>query len=323
MRILYILWNYPQLSETYIEAEMAFAARNGFQVEVWSTAVQTAGVPENFKAHRGTLAQAVADFKPHLIHIHYLPVADRYLPEMPHGIPVTVRAHSFDWSDALCMKVLADRRVRRVYAFPHFTELLRNEKLMALPVAYAADRFPEAASKDRKMVLRLAAGLPNKGLADFVVASRGLPRHRFVLAVAVAGISRDYPAKIREEGHGSVDVRIDVPWGEAAALTGRAGIYMDTSDPGGHPFGMPISIAEAMSTGSLVLARRSPEAVAYCGDAALYYSNPSVAIELIQSTEAWTDMEWATARDRSVARARLFADSSVLPKLLEAWRSFV
>lgn len=324
MKVLYILWNYPQLSETYVAAEIAFALGQGVDVQVWSKLVQKEGVPAQCPVHRGTLAEALAAVRPDVVHVHYLVVADRHAPEIPAEIPVTVRAHSFDWDPALCGRVADFPGVRKVYAFPHFSRQVLHPKMEALPVAYSTKLFKPSPRKDRRMVLRLVAGLPTKGLVDFFAAASELPKYRFVLGVARAGGADQFPETLRAmNAGGRVDLRFDLSWEEAARLTSEAAIYMDTSDPKGHHFGMPISIAEAMATGSFVLARRSPAAQEYLGDAGLVYESPFGAAAAIGETVAWSEDEWARASKAALLRARAFADTAVLPKVIRDWQAMV
>lgn len=322
MKILYILWNYPQISETYVAAEIDFALKHDFHVEVWSTLVQNEGVPAQCPVHRGTLAEAISMVRPEIIHVHYLVVAERHAKDFPGPIPVTVRAHSFDWNPEACLRAAALPAVRKIYAFPHFARQVSHPKVTALPVAYSTQRFRPAPRKDRRMVLRLGAGLPTKGLSDFFEVARALPEYRFVLGVATTGGAHDYLEVLKgmnKDGH--VDLRVDLSNEEAASLTSEAAIYLDTSDPGLQLFGMPISIAEALATGSLVLARHSPEAKEFVGAAGRFYTSPVEATRIICETMNWGDEEWARVSAAAVDRARAFADSAVLPMLLEDWRS--
>lgn len=326
MKVLYLLWNYPQLSETYVVAEIAFALSQGIDVRVLSTIVQKAGVPEQCQVYRGTLAEAIAAMRPDVIHIHYLVMAEKCVREIPAHIPVTVRAHSFDWSPASCLELSNFAAVRKIYAFPHFARQVAHPKVEALPVSYSSARF-KTGDKDRKMVLRLSAGLPTKGLADFFAAAKELRHFRFVLGVARAGGAEHFIDVLRgmnKEGLVEIlDLRFDLPWEEAARLTHQAGIYMDTSDPAGHLFGMPISIAEAMATGSYVIARSSPAAREYLDLAGTTYDHVSDATNAIRTTESWVERDWEAVARRAQGRAQLYADTAVLPKVMEFWKGLV
>ena len=53
-------------------------------------------------------------------------------------------------------------------------------------------------------------------------------------------------------------------------LTSQAGLYLHTFGFV-QPFGMPVSIAEAMACGAVPIVRESPAARSYAGESALYY----------------------------------------------------
>ena len=323
MRVLVAVWNYPQLSETYISAEIGFALGRGVDVRVWSTIARHPDHAPQCRVHRGTLAAAIADFAPDVVHFHYLVNAVGHLDEVPPGIPVTVRGHSFDWSPGLCWRVLTHPSVRRVYLFPHFASLTGDViKTRPLPVAYDSSLHLPRAGKDRRLVVRTAAGLPTKGLDDFFAVARLAPDHRFVLAVARCGGADDYVDELSRrggKGPGKVEVLVDVPCRKAAELVAGAGIYLETHDPLGHAFGMPVSMAEAWATGSHVLTPDVPAARAYAGGTGALYRDPAEAARLVKETLAWGDGRWEGAARAALERARAFRDDAVLPALIADW----
>jgi glycosyltransferase involved in cell wall biosynthesis len=323
VRILHAVWNYPQLSETYIAAEIAFALRAGADVRVWSTIARHPAHVAQCRVHRGTLAAAIEDAAPDVVHFHYLVLAQGHLHEVPPGVPVTVRGHSFDWSPALCRQVAAHPAVRRVYLFPHFAALAADvPKVCALPVSYDSSLHVPSPAKDLRLVVRTAAGLPTKGLDDFFAAARLAPDHRFVLAAARCGGADEYLeglARLGGKGPGKVEVLIDVPCREAAELVARAGIYLETHDPRGHAFGMPVSMAEAWATGSHVLTPDVPAARAYASGTGALYRDPEEAAWLIRETLSWDGPRWEASAAAALARARAFRDDAVLPALIADW----
>jgi len=325
MRVLYLLWNYPQISETYIDVEIAFALRHGVDVRVWSTECRHPGLKPICQVYRGKISEAIADARPDVVHCHYMPVAEAYYKSIPRPIPITIRGHSFDWSSEMLRKVAAISSVKKIYLFPHFAVQVKDEeKVRALPVAFHP-REDLGGKKDRKLVLRLAAGLPTKGLSDFFeVAERLTDDFKFVLGVARAGGAEGYPEELSEKSRkmgGIVDVRIDVLPDEAWALYRKASIYLDTSDPKGHSFGMPISITEAWSEGGLVLARSEQNAEIYLGGNAYCYKTADEAANMISETSRWGDERWALEERSSRHRSNQFMDELVLPSLLEDWRA--
>jgi glycosyltransferase involved in cell wall biosynthesis len=325
MRVLYLLWNYPQISETYITTEIAFALKCGIEVHVWSQINYHPNLAPQCMVHRGSLAEAIAAVGPDLIHIHYLVVAKRHLHEIPPGIPVTIRGHSFDWNPNLAREMAEQPAVKRLYLFPHFVAAMGGHaKAFALPVAYDTTLHGPAVIKDRNLVLRLTAGLPTKSLDDVLAVSNRCPEFRFILGVSRAGGGEQFMEHLsRLNGYvkDRVQILIDLRPQVAADINRRAGIYLFTHDPAGHAFGMPISIAEALATGSYVLAPDVPAARSYIGEAGAFYRNPEEAANLIQTTRTWTDADWGRISQTAIQRAACFRDDVVLPHLIQDWRT--
>lgn len=325
MRILYLLWNYPQISETYIAAEIAFAQKCGVEVHVWSQINYHPNLAPQCMVHRGSLAEAIAAVGPDLIHIHYLVVAKRHLHELPPGIPVTIRGHSFDWNLNLAKEMGDNQNVKRLYLFPHFsTAMGGHQKAFALPVAYDTTLHPPAVCKDRKLVIRLAAGLPTKSLDDVLAVANRCPEFKFILGISRAGGGEQFVEQItRLNGYvkDRVQILVDLIPQIAADINRRAGIYLYTHDVKGHAFGMPISIVEAMATGSYVLSFDTPAARSFIGEGGAFYRNPEEAAKLIRDTTAWTEAEWSRISETAIQRATCFRDDVVLSHLVQDWRS--
>jgi glycosyltransferase involved in cell wall biosynthesis len=324
MRVLYILWNYPQISETYVATEIGFAQKCGIEVHVWSPETRHELLPQCM-VHRGALSEAIAAVGPDLIHIHYLIVAKRHLHEIPPGIPVTIRGHSFDWNPSTARELGEQASVKRLYLFPHFVASMGGHpKAFALPVAYdSAAHFP-AVSKNRKLVLRLAAGLPTKGLDDFLAVANRCADFKFILGVSRAGGGDEFLNQLvllNSYVKDRVEIIVDVHPKMAADLNRRAGIFLYTHDPKGHSFGMPISIAEAMATGSYTLALDVPPARAFMSEGGVCYRNPEEAAKLIMETTSWTDADWELRSQRAIDRAACFRDDVVLSHLVQDWRA--
>lgn len=325
MRVLYLLWNYPQISETYVAAEIGFAQKCGVEVHIWSQTNYHPDLVPQCMVHRGTLADAIAAVGPDLIHIHYLVVAKRHLHELPPGIPVTIRGHSFDWNPGLAKELGDQTAVKRLYLFPHFVAAMGGHpKAFPLPVAYDTTLHPPAVCKDRKLVVRLAAGLPTKGLDDVLAVANRCPEFRFILGISRAGGGEQFLEQITRLNSyvkDRVQILIDLHPQVASDINRRAGIYLDTHDPKGHPFGMPISIVEAMATGSYVLALDVPAARGYIGEGGAFYRNPEEAARLILETKNWTEADWDRVSGTAIQRASCFRDDVVLSHLVQDWRS--
>lgn len=322
MKVLYVVGNYPKFSETYIAAEIAFMRRQGVEIEVWSKREGTPGMEAPVPVHRGGFLAALRSFNPHLVHVHYLIVGhSEILAAGSEGVPVTIRGHSFDFTDESMQRALGCSYVRRIYLFPHFAARYPGSRVMPVPVAYDSLRYQRHAPKNRSLVLRTCAAKPTKGIADFLRISALCPKHRFVLLANMAEPAWMPTLRKMVRTIGRVEFHEDVPNEEAARWTREAGIYLDTSDPLGHDFGMPISVAESMATGSLVLIRHSREASDYVGPAGVLYPTNEAGAAVIQETAFMGDDYWKHTEEASLARAQLYADTRALAPVLEDWRA--
>ncbi len=120
-----------------------------------------------------------------------------------------------------------------------------------------------------------------------------------------------------------VDIRMNVQRDDVVPLMQSAGIYLHTF---GFmlPFGMPISIAEALACGSVPVVRNDPVARNYAGAGALFYDTEDEVVEHLHRMLSWTPAHW---EERAQVNARFarsrYADDVVLPLILENWRDIL
>lgn len=323
MKVLYALSKYPQLSETYVTAEIAFMLRAGVDVRVWSPFIRLPDVRPQTICYADTLAHAMQAFRPDVVHVHHLNVAHGVCKQLEaFKVPITIRGHSFDFSVEAVHKLVALSSVEKVYLFPHFTRQVIHHKVFALPVAVDSTKYKPEPNKDRSMVLRLGAGLDTKNLEDFFAVARLCAGFKFIVGLASCDdTSRVAHALMAKHPKTIATVFKDVSWEAAERLTKQTGIFLHTYDPKSHPFGMPISIAEALTAGATVLIRDSMAAREFAGDAGLYYNTPEEAAETINLTLAWTSEIRKRQFDRSVQQGALYADHAVLPRILHDWQA--
>lgn len=324
-RVLYALWHYPQLSESYIAAEIAYMRRRGVHVEVWSEIDPASPFETDLKIHRGTLDAAIESARPDLLQMHWLSTVDRYRDDAARtGLPITVRGHGFEFSTELAASLERDPLVKAIYVFPHLAAQCPAglSKVRALNVSFDSRRYRPSHEKDTRLVVRAGAALPSKDLGCFLQVARQCPEHRFVLALVACHNQQDFVDKIRNENHelGSpAEVRVNLPPGEIDQLMARAGIYLHTHGTD-TTFGMPMTIAESMATGALVLARRCPAFQAYLESAGACYDDAEHAAALVRDTLCWHPDRWRELQIRAINRAYAhFADSMVLPAILHDW----
>ncbi len=325
LKVLIVSFDYPQLSESYIDAEIAWMTRRGVDIEVCSLHAPGAVGQAAVHVHRDGLAQAIATFQPQLIHCHWLPVADEVAAlAQVHRLPVTVRGHGFEFSASALDACDRHGMVRSIYLFPHFAKAhrTRSARLHDVSACFDSERFHPRHGQDRHLVLRTAACLETKDLETFFHVAAACPAYRFVLALATISSRMHLVAHFEHLnaslGH-PVDLRWDVSSAQMAELTARAGVYLHTFGFV-QPFGMPVSIAESMACGAVPLLRDCPESRAYAGDGALYYTTPQEAAQHLDALSAWSESRWRAqcVRNADFAYAR-YADDVVLEPILQDW----
>jgi glycosyltransferase involved in cell wall biosynthesis len=329
-RILYVVWHYPQLSESYLEGEIRCLRRWGVDIAVWREVGPVSPYTPEVPVHEGDLEAVIRSFRPDAIHIHWLGFAlqqDQVLDGL--GLPVTLRMHGFDTTAEQFRKLLATSWLHRVYAFPRQLGLLDrpDARVLAVPSAFDTTLFEPEMDKDPRLVLRAGSCLPSKDIGLFFELAKRLPSHHFVFAGVTCNEFEHYPEELRRlkaELGSPVELRFDVPRDQMTQLMERAAIYLHTIHPPhvpfGAPIGMPISIAEAMATGAYVLVRDLPELVEYVGDAGAAYSDLEHAAQLIEATTHWSEDEWRRYRVRASDRGYLHhADRLVLRPILQDW----
>lgn len=331
-RVLYVLWQYPQLSETYIEGEIRCMLRLGAHVEVWHEMQPATPHPTSVPIHDGPLADVVRRVRPDVVHVHWLGFATKRAALLAQlGVPVTVRLHGFDTNPEACRAILDQPWILAVHCFPHHLDLIgrSDRRLRAVPAAFDTTLFRPSASKDRRLVLRAGSALPSKDPALFFELANRLPDYRFVLAAVTCTLEERYAEAYRDlhrQMNSRCELMFDIQHEDLVPLMEQAGIYLHTAKPPGTehgtPIGMPVSIAEAMATGAYVLVRDLPELSGYVGDAGATYRDLDHAADIIASTAEWSEQRWKQAWTSSVDRAFLHhADEIALRPIFEDWCS--
>jgi hypothetical protein len=300
--------------------------RWGVHVEVWSEIEKTAApYPSEVPVHHGSLDDAIRRVRPHVAHVHWLNIANRYHELIARaGLQMTVRGHGFEFDAGAVPRLLENAAVQAVYVFPHYAPAVGSHpRVRSMTVAFNGDVYYPQPAKDRFLVVRTASGKPAKAVETFIDVATLCPQHRFVLVLGVLNRLEHYVDEVVEYNRrcGSpVDIRISLPTEEAAALVRQAGIFLHTYGDQ-EPFGMPISIAEAMATGAYTLVRRLPGAAEFVGDAGALYGSAEEAAHLIRLSARWYREQWLDRQARTVEFAyRNYADLDVLKPLLHEWR---
>jgi len=328
LKVLIHSYDYPQLSESYIETEIAWMRRRGVEIEVFAVTEPGAPGTASVPVHHGDIGDAIDDFNPDLVHCHWLSQAAPAVEAARHrAIPVTLRSHAFDFTPYALASV-AGGLTRSIYLYPHLVDSaeIDSVKIVPVPACFDSQRFYPRRERDRRLVLRAAACLPTKDLELFFNVAAALPQFRFVLALTDVVAHPELHVQFEQLNASlgqPVDLRWNVPYDTMTELTSQAGLYLHTFGFV-QPFGMPVSIAEAMACGAVPIVRESPAARSYAGESALYYDTMDDAARLLLMLDGLSDVD---LNARSVACAEFayanYADEVVLPTILDDWSAIV
>lgn len=334
LRLLMAEWHFPQLTESYIRTHIEAMQDLGATVEVWSEERTTsAPFATDVPVRHGDLADAVAAFQPNVVMTHWTHKAEEFLGTVPDDVLYVVRTHGFDFDPERSERLLGRSQVV-LHTFPHMVDERWREhpRLVVTPSMFSERRYRPVppADKDRRLVLRTAAGLNTKDLTVFLKAANECPDHRFVLVLGHAQRAEfvtDELIELAAQLGSLAEIRTDLQHDEMAQLMARAGIYLHThgTEP---PMGMSISIAEASATGCFVVARDLPGAAAYVGAHGGFYDGESeddraaAAAAVIRATAHWSDDEWARRSIAAIDWAWAnYASHDVGRSMLEAWKA--
>ena len=332
LRVLMAEWHFPQITETYVRTKIDGLRRLGAEVEVWAEEGHVAVPYEtDVPVAHGPIAEVIERFEPHVVLTHWTNKAQEFRDLVADRTTLyAVQTHGFEFNPGTIASLLETPNVV-VHTFPHFVDpSWADHPRVAVNVsAFDPELFPPAADKDRRLVVRTSAGLQSKDLATFLETAKRCPDHRFVLVVGhvLFGEEQTEAVIAERDALGSpCEILVDLPHADAAALVGKAGIYLHTHGTQ-SPMGMSISISEALATGCFVIARDLPGVAGYLGGTGAMYAGDTVEMRAdraaahIHATEGWTDGQWRRQWKDSVDWAyQRYSCTEVVGDMLRAWK---
>ncbi len=283
MRVLALNQQFPLISETYILDELEALARNG--AELGFVRAKSAVAPMRLSWPRWpSLDAAVAEWEPDVIVMHWAGFAMSQLGELErHGLPFAVRTHGFDIDRRTVETLRAHPLCIGVWAYP--TAAQGFPGTFPLPLLFTAvDRLPPPAVS-RDLLLSVSAGLPKK---DFDLLFDAFGRladvERRIVIAGTEGhenISSDLLHRCQAFADPPL-VQVNLPREDVFNLLARTALFVYVLMPEA-PFGMPMSVAEAMAAGCSVALPDRPEAHSFAGPDGRYYTT---ADELIAHARA-------------------------------------
>jgi len=301
-RILYILPEYPQISETYMQVEID-ALRNKYEIKIISLTEPDLSYknhyPYQLTADPAQIREAVEEFRPAILHSHWLYKHVPLISDVARqtNVPFTIRTHSFDsiWkpkqpsvfgrlfsndgapqrianavpliNDDLCLGVLAFPFVR-----PYLERAgIRAEKIHDCYPVVNYERFHDKSSNGQA-VMNGGACLPKKQMEDFLTLATTLPKMEFNL------YAMGYQVKDLHQVNDKLCKPVNIkPGVEPRDMPGeykkhRWLVY--TASPKRITTGWPVMIAEAQASGVGVCMRKiRPDLQEYVGECGFLYDS--------------------------------------------------
>ncbi len=280
-RILYIVQEYPQISETYIENERRVLAER-YSIAV--IALAQADLPFDNPAHYQVVSPgdtqrfraAVRGFAPDVVHGHYfhlLPLVVRIARN--NGVPCTLRCHSFDILSQpeeklrLAATAANDDACLGILSFPFTRPILerlgvRPAKIHDCWPVIDFDRFHDE-SPNGHGIMNVGAAIPKKNMADFLRLGALLPKR--ALTLYAMGYEIDRLREMNAAIGGNALIVNGVQPADMPAEYKRHEWLVYTACATRRSVGWPLAVAEAQASGvGVCMQAIRPDLAEYVGD---------------------------------------------------------
>lgn len=297
-RVMYVLLQYPQLSETYIRSEIE-ALKADFEIEIISLIPADYPYRDFFPfkllASREDIQREIERFRPDVLHTHWLHTQLEVVIRLArdNDTPFTVRAHSFDTlftppaipgALAQAVEALNSDLCLGVLALPFSVQNLLYagidaRKITAVyPVVDYANFLDRSPNGDA--VLNVGASLPKKKFEDFVQLGASLPGLEFNLYSIGYGSAA---LETANEAQGSpIRVRRPVEPGDMPAVYKHHRWLVVTASKEMGTVGWPLCIAEAQASGvGVCVPNLRPDLRDYVGESGFFYESVDEVRDII------------------------------------------
>ena len=297
-RVMYVLVQYPQLSETYIRAEIAVIEAD-FEVEIISLTPADypyeGFFPFKLLSMRAEIQREIERFRPHVLHTHWLHTQLELLVDLArdNDIPFTVRAHSFDTlftppavpgPIASAVGALNSDLCLGILALPFSVQSLLGAGIESskIKVVFPAVDYPKFLDRgpNGDAVMSVGASLPKKKFEDFVSIAASLPELEFDLYA----IGYDSAAlKAVNEAHGNpVRMRRPAEPGDMPAVYKEHRWLIVTASREIGTVGWPLCIAEAQASGvGVCVPSLRADLKEYVGESGFFYDSVDAVRDII------------------------------------------
>jgi hypothetical protein len=326
VKVLYIESFYPQLSESYVTCEIKYLLSMGVEIEVWRELKSICPYPPQVQVYDGKLTDAIKASKPDILHLHFLSELLRMQEDIEaSSIPVTIRGHSVDHAPEYYEQVSKKPFLKKIWLYPHFAEKLSIPKVEPLPSCYDPALYYPEPKKEEGLVVRACAGIPYKNIEDFIRIAAKCPSNRFVLIFAWNKHFEHHRYVIEDlnvKYSSPVEMMVNLPHADAAAIVRKAQIAIYSAYPEAHPFGMPMSVVESMASGALAFVQdhKVPPSIY---NASFSFSSVEGAARAIEDSVNWDPVKWKGYFNASIKAMQNFSAPLVIPKIYYGWKAIL
>ncbi len=329
-RVLVLVREFPQISQTYIKNEVETLARD-HELSIIGLGPANVAEPEHLPYRtthiREHIVEEIERFKPQLIHCHYLlmvPVTAAFAEQF--GLPFTVRTHSFDVMETGGNHLKPEWQQTRDYilrdnclgvlGFPFLRPALERfgigPKLVDAPPVVDFQRFHDRGPNGRA-IMNMGAVRPKKQMRDFVELSHLMPGREFNLYAM--GYNVDTLRQYSETRQAPVNFIPPIPHSRMPAEYKKHEWLVYTASPDINSVGWPMAVAEAQAAGvGVCIAGIRPDLKDYVGPGHLYRDIQSVR-ELIAEPPT------AEMREAGFEQARRSDIRVQIHKLTDLWKA--
>lgn len=312
-KVMYLLYGYPQASQTYIKTELE-AVADRYDVSIVSTHQSEVCVPyRNHLPYRhlsdlGQMREAIEEVKPDVLHGHHLreirvlgPLAEQT------GVPFTLRSHSFDVIDGPTPSPKRRPLLRRrapggtTKVGEHVAAVLDDACLGILGFPFARPLFEAAGVPGEKFhdcwpvvnyerfddrspngdaVMNCGACLPKKNMNDFVRLGAAVPDRQFNLYSL--GYKSDKVVEFNKSLGEPIDIVANVEPDDMPAEYKKHEWIVYTASKEIGTVGWPMAVAEAQAAGvGVCMQDIRPDLAEYVGDAGYLFDSIEDVVAII------------------------------------------
>lgn len=309
-RVVYIVKQFPQISESYIKTEIE-AVREKCDVLVLATHKASLAAknhpPFRYIDDLASIREAIEDFRPHVLHTHWLHSA-RMVGKLAKqtNVPFTVRTHSFDaiWDDAeapstwnrlfgarqlpphvreaisfirsdMCLGILAFpfNRVRLEKAGISGDKIIDSYPVVNYPLFHNTEPNGDE-------IMNVGAAITKKHMEDFIDLGAMAPKQSFNLYAMAYDVER--LRKLNEAKGKPVNLIPPVELEDMPAQYKKHRWLVYTARMDRGSVGWPMSVAEAQASGvGVCMANIRPDLREYVGDAGFLFNSVTEAYDII------------------------------------------